>query len=182
MAELPTKRTRSCVVQYPPPPSPSQPKLPLTLTPPFSQVRATLPNRPTGGTLPPLPSGVDIPGSLVSDLSCLPPRMSVSVFGCCLAWAVDWGTCFSKFPPVSCALHVGLIVGPAVTACDRRATGAVRVCVGVRSWRQTLKHCGSWLQGRPTVVACLHPRACTLPLMVVLLYIVVAVRCYVRCW
>ncbi|CAM9263924.1 unnamed protein product, partial [Ectocarpus fasciculatus] len=64
------------------------------------QVRATLPNRPTGATLPSLPPGTELPESLESDLSGLPPRMSASVFGCCLGWAVEWGTCFSKVPPV----------------------------------------------------------------------------------
>ncbi|CAN0504382.1 unnamed protein product, partial [Ectocarpus sp. 8 AP-2014] len=59
-----------------------------------------LPNRPTGTTLPSLPPGAELPESLVSDLSGLPPRMSASVFGCCLGWAVEWGTCFSKVPPV----------------------------------------------------------------------------------
>ncbi|CAN0483176.1 unnamed protein product, partial [Ectocarpus sp. 12 AP-2014] len=57
-------------------------------------------NRPTGATLPSLPPGTELPEFLVSDLSGLPPRMSASVFGCCLGWAVEWGTCFSKVPPV----------------------------------------------------------------------------------
>ncbi|CAM9609456.1 unnamed protein product, partial [Scytosiphon promiscuus] len=63
-------------------------------------VRATLPNRPIGATLPPLPPGMELPDSLAADLCALPPRMSVSAFGCCLGWAVEWGACFSKLPPV----------------------------------------------------------------------------------